>query len=280
MPAKTRAKAKKPTKPTARVADDVLAKARAAFEDELEQDYHSTDTETIYAFARLAKDDASRELVLGGFDRLVTNAKKHEELINAVAYHALAYAALELPRHPDIAPVLQQGFRICAELTDLDVHYNMNQACGAFAIALATLEHRDALDDFAKFHDKLGHYGSEPFHAQVLYAQWMLDEDVEGAKQYVAESEHLKVLGYAAAALADLDHKPGRGTLMARMSGRLHAESREAMMEASARLRMQSGPPEVADRMIWMFGRVSPVEIALGNESENVFRQRAEAKRQ
>jgi hypothetical protein len=275
MPAKTRAKPKaKPTKPKA-----AYAAAREAFERQLEVDYHSTRSDAIYAFARLATDDAGRELVLGAFDRLIATAKKSKTLINSVAYHALAYAALDLPRHPDIAPVLQQGFRVCAELTDLDVHYNMNQACGAFAIALATLDHRDALDDFAKFHDKLGHYGSEPFHAQVLYAQWMLDEDVEGAKQYVAESEHLEVLGYGAAALADLDHKPGRGTRMARMGGRLHAESREAMMEASARLRMQSGPPEVAERMIWMFGRVSPVEIALGNESENVFRQRAEAKR-
>ena len=54
-----------------------------------------------------------------------------------------------------------------------------------------------------------------------------------------------------------MDHKPGRGTLMARMGGKLYAESREAMMEASMRLRTQSGPPKVADRMIWMFGRVS-----------------------
>jgi hypothetical protein len=256
-----------------------LAKAREAFEHQLTLDYHSTDAEAIYAFARLAKDAASRALVLGAFDRLVAHAKKKKGLINSVAYHALAYAALDLPRHPEIAPALRAAFRIAAGLTDLDVHYNMNQACGAFAVALATLEHRDALDDFAKFHDKLGHYGSEPFHAQVLYAQWMLEEDAEGAKAYVAGSENLKVLGYAAAALADMDDKPGRGTLMARMGGKLHAESREAMMEASMRLRTQSGPPEVADRMIWMFGRVSPVEIALGHESTSVFRQRAAAKR-
>ena len=257
-------------------------KAREAFEKQLTRDYHDTDTEAIYAFARLGKTKkhtkAVRELVLGGFDKMVKGRKKGA-LINSVAYHALAYAALDLPAHPDIAPALHQGFRVTAELTDLDVHYNMNQACGAFAIALATLDYRDWLDDLAKFHDKQGHFDSEPWHAQVLYAQWMLENDGEGAMKYVATSEQLKNLGYAAAALADMDHKPGRGALMARMGGRLQAESREAMMEASKRLRLQSGPPAEEDRMIWMFGRVSPVEIALGNETENEFRHRAQAKR-
>lgn len=275
----------KPVKasPRKQVGDEVFEKARAEFERQLERDYHGTDAEAIYAFARLAHDpaqgDAVRELVLGGFDRLIAGAKKSKELINSVAYHALAFAALEMPPHPDIGPALHRGFRVTAELTDVEVHYNMNQACGAFAIALATLDYRDVIDDIAKFRERFDHYDGTPFHTQVLYAQWMFEGDGAGARAYVADSEQLKCLGWAAAALADLDHKPGRGTIMARMGGRLHAESREALLEASARLRTQSGPPAVADRMIWMFGRVSPVEIALGYETDNVFRDRAVAKR-
>jgi hypothetical protein len=283
---KAKAKAKAKPKPKAKAEPDdaeTFAHVREQVERQLAKDYHHTDTSWFYALARLGHSDvhgdAARELLLGGWQRLIDVKREKNQLINSVAYHALAYAAIDLPPHPSIGPALQHAFRVAGELTDLEVHYNANVACGALAVACASIDYREILDDIAKFRERFDHYDGTAFHTQVLYAQWMLTEDAAGANKYLAESDQLKVLGWPAAALADLDHKPGRSTIFARLSGRLYAESREALLEASARLRTQDGAPAAADRMFRLFGRVSPVEIALGNENDDTFRDRAVAKR-
>jgi hypothetical protein len=198
--------------------------------------------------------------------------------MNDVALYALAFATMDMPRHASIGPALQRAFQVAGELAGVDVHYNMNQAAGPVALALATAEHTAALPDIEKFREKFDHYDGTMFHTMVLYAQWILDKDGSAACAYLAESDQLKTLGWAAAALADMDHKPGRAVIGARLRGKLHAESREALLEASERLIKQKKPPKPENRMIHMFGRISPVEIALGSEGESEFRQRAIAK--
>ena len=261
---------------------DTFDAVRADFERQLQLEYHSTDTTPIFALAKLARDkkhgNAARELLLGGFERLVKRKNK-DKLINDVAYHALAWATMDMPKHASIGPALHAAFRVAAELTKTEVHYNMNVTCGPLAIALATFDYREAIPDLAKFREKFDHYDGTAFHTQVLYAQWIFEDDGAGAAAYLEESDQLKILGWPAAAMADMDYKAGRASLRKRLLGKLHAESREALLEASDRLIKQKKRPATDKRMIYLFGRVSLVEIALGNESENTFRDRAIAKR-
>jgi hypothetical protein len=86
-------------------------------------------------------------------------------------------------------------------------------------------------------------------------------------------------LGLAAAVIADLDYKAARDTLAGRATTTESSVAAETMSEALQRLDKQQGPPPPAGRMIWMFGRKSQTEQALGSESDNVFVHRARARR-
>jgi hypothetical protein len=113
---------------------------------------------------------------------------------------------------------------------------------------------------------------------QCRYAQWMLAKDDAGALAYLRDPANTKNLGLAAAALADLDEKHARDALGARIETLEHPVAKEIFAEALTRLDAQLGPPAVAARMIWMFGRKSSTEQALGSESDSVFVERAIAR--
>ncbi|MBA3501633.1 MAG: hypothetical protein M4D80_26785 [Myxococcota bacterium] len=87
-----------------------------------------------------------------------------------------------------------------------------------------------------------------------------------------------KNLGLAAAALADLDAKHARNAIGARAETLDNPVAKEVFAEALTRLDAQHGPPAAAARMIWLFGRKSSTEQALGNETDNVFVERAIAR--
>ena len=244
---------------------------------QLDREYHDTDTTWLFALGEFAKHpraDDARAIVVGAFDRLVK--KRGKSLVNAIAFGALGYAAIGFA---EMGPVLHEAFRVAAGMEKVDAHYNLNQAAGQIAVALAAIDYTKAQGDIEAF---IGddRESDEEHVAQCRYAIAILARDATSALAHLrtADDSH-KNLGFDAAACADLDHKAARGKLTARVGRRGHAVAKAAFAEALQRLDKQKKPPAVGARMIWMFGRRSPAERALGAESDNVFRQRAAAGR-
>ena len=260
--------------------DKAFALVRERALAQLDCEYHDTDTAWLFALGQFAREpkyaDDARAIVLGAFDRLT--GKRGKKLVNAVAFGALGLVAIGF-EHPETGPALHAAFRVAAGMERVDAHYNLNQAAGQLAVALAALEHVEARGDVEAFiaDDR---ESDEEHVAQCRYASAMLARDAADVLAHLrtADDSH-KNLGFDAAACADLDCKEARAKLQARVGRRGHAVAKAAFREALERLEKQKKPPALAARMIWMFGRVSPVERALGAESDNVFRQRAAAAR-
>jgi hypothetical protein len=264
--------------------DATFQLVRERAQKQLEVEYYDTKPAWLFALGELAQfprfaDDA-RGLLLGGFDHLVakTRAAKERTLVNSVAFGALAHAVAELS-HPQTGPALRKAFEVAAGQTDVRAHYELNVTCGALAVALAAVDHVEALpalDTFlARYADD---YAGDGFVMQVLYSKWLLSRDGAAPLAYVTSPANKKGLAYAAAALADLHHVVAYELLAARAKSLEHPVAQEAFAEAKARLSHQATPPPVTRRMIWMFGRKSPTEQALGEDSDNVFVQRAIAR--
>ena len=244
--------------------------------------YYKTQTSWLFALGGFARGgpfaDEARALLLSGFERVVEHAQRKKELVNSVAFGALAYAAACVP-HVETGPVLHRAFRIAAGLEDVRAHYELVLTCGPLAVAMSAVDHTAAIADIDAFAtEKNELYPGDDFVMQCRYAQWLLAKDDAGAVAYVRDLANTKNLGLAAAALADLDAKHTRDALGARIETIEHPVAKEVFAEALTRLDAQLGPPAVTGRMIWMFGRKSSTEQALGSESDNVFVQRAVAR--
>ncbi len=263
--------------------DDSYQLVREMAQRQLEVEYYDTKPAWFFALGALAHraqfaEDA-RAFILGAFEYLASRSRDATErkLVNAVAFGALAYVAAALP-HPSTGPALLHAFRIAAGTADVNAHYELNVTCGPLAIALASVGHAEALPDIDKFLEDFDQYEGDAFIVQARYARWLLANDGAAAVAYLRDPEHGKSLGLVAAAIADLDYKPGRDALEERAFTLSNPVAQEAFAEALARLDKQFAPPFRDGRMIWMFGRRSPTEQALGEESDNVFVQRAMAR--
>ncbi|NMH85900.1 hypothetical protein HHX25_00130 [Flavivirga sp. Y03] len=93
--------------------------------------------------------------------------------------------------------------------------------------------------------------------------------------EYLEEKSHTKNLGLVASALADLDYKSGLKTLQKYLLEIKNDVTYEVFKEAITRLQNQIGRPLNENRMVWLFGFLPRVEIALGDESDNEFLHRA-----
>jgi hypothetical protein len=245
--------------------------------------YYKTRPSWLFALGGFAKHgafaDDARALLLGAFQQLVVHAQAHDELVNSVAFGALAFAAAGVA-HPDTGQVLERAFAIAAGKTDAKAHYELNLVTGPLAIAMAALDHADAKDEIRAIVEEAERvYPGGDHVMQMRYALWMLEQDPRGAHAYLADAANTKNVGLAAAVIADLDYKAARETLAGRARTSESSVAAETMSEALQRLDKQQGPPAPAGRMIWMFGRKSQTEQALGSESDNVFVQRARARR-
>lgn len=261
--------------------DEVYRFVREMAAAQLDLPYHDTQPRWFFALAELARlsrfTPDARELLVGGFERMAARSRNatSRTLVNSVGFAALAHAIAMLPVN-DTGPALRDAFRIAAGFADIDAHYELNVTCGPLAIALAAVEHREALPELERFLGEFADtYAGAPFVLQVQYARWLLADDAAGALAYASDPEHKKSLSLAAAALADLHHVAAYEPLETRAASLEHPVAKEAFAEALARLHRQTAPPPVAGRMIWMFGRRSPTEQALGEDSDNVFVQRA-----
>jgi len=263
--------------------DESFQFVREMARKQLDLEYYDTQPAWFFTLGALAHraqfSEDARGFVLGAFDYLAAKSRNAPErkLVNSVAFGALAYVAAALP-HPQTGPALHRAFRIAA---DDDAHYELNVTSGPLAIALANVGYAEAMPDIQAFLDNFEwRYQGAAFVLQARYALWLLGNDGAGALDYLRDPTHDKSLGLVAAALADLDHKPGRDALAERARTLTNPVAQEAFTEAIARLDSQRGPPFRDGRMIWMFGRRSPTEQALGEESDNVFVKRAMARTQ
>ena len=242
---------------------------------QLDREYHDTKPAWLFALGAAAQQpafaDDARPLVLGGFQYLVKHRK--EKLVNSVAFSALAFAAANI-QHPDTGPALHKAFRIAAEMENVDAHYALNLTAGPIAIAISAVDYQPAAPDLAVYLDSQDADADDDVVMQCRYARWMLAKDIRGAMAWLRRPQHKKNVGFAAAVLADLDHKRAAPAMVQRLAS-LKPVAKQAIGEARTRLDKQQGPPAVADRMIWMFGRVSSTERALGAENDSVFVQRA-----
>jgi len=261
--------------------DEVYQFVREMAAAQLDLPYYDTQSRWLFALAEHARlsrfTPDARELLVGGFERMAARSRNAatRTLVNSVGFGALAHAIAMLPVK-DTGPALRDAFRIAAGFTDIAAHYELNVTCGPLAIALAAVEYREALPDLERFLGEFGDtYSGAPFVLQVQYARWLLADDPAGALAYANDPEHTKSLSLAAAALADLHHVAAYEPLASRAASLEHPVAKEAFAEALARLHRQTAPPPVAGRMIWMFGRRSPTEQALGEDSDNIFVQRA-----
>jgi hypothetical protein len=256
---------------------------REQAQKQLDSQYYQTRPEWLFALAGFARQgpfaDQARALVLGGFDHYVNQARRSSAddrgLVNTVGFAALAYAAATIA-HRDTGPALHRAFRIAAGLEEIDAHYALNQSTGALAVALAAVDYTPAVEDI-----EVQAGDGEEFNMQCQYALWMLREDGAGALAFLEDLANKKAIVYAATALADLDYKPATDAVAMRHRriSVTNPITRETLMEALHRLRTQEAPPPPAARMIWLFGRTSRTQIALGEASDNVFMQRAEIRR-
>jgi hypothetical protein len=143
---------------------------------------------------------------------------------------------------------------------------------------MSAVGYREAIGELEAFlEDYDWRYSGEAFVVQTHVARWLLADDGSAALSYLEKPENTKSLGLVAAALADLHHQAALPVLRTKHGALGNPIAKEAFHEAIHRLETQLGAPDIAHRMIWMFGVTSSTEQALGADSDNVFVQRAMA---
>lgn len=197
------------------------------------------------------------------------------ELINSVAFGACA-RALVLLKPTEAVPALEEAMRFCLHQK---CHYEARQESGGVALALAAAGAKSAVPAVRAFLERWQSvYPGERFIMEPLYALWLLDGDAAGARAYLDDDSNTKGHSFAVAALADLNAQDAIPAIEAKRASIKNPVTLEAFDEGLSRLRTQTAPPALADRMISLFGLTSRTEQALGADTDDVFLMRARAK--
>lgn len=256
----------------------------AAFEQAMWQvalPYYDTRADWFFAAATLSTTSERRARVVTAYaaalQQLVEERMAGGDLVNSVALNALGRALVGLQPVEAVA-ALEVALRFCI---DRKCHYEAMQAAGSLALALASASASaeaggEAMRAF--LHRWQNIYRGERFVMEVQYALWMLDDDAAAARAFLADSSNTKGLALVAATLADLDDKAAIEVLHARALTLKNPVTREAFDEALHRLRTQTSRPQQQARMVHLFGVLSSTEQALGEDSDDVFVQRARAR--
>ncbi len=234
--------------------EQVLAAAR----EEFVKKYHECSPAPLFALGWLMPTSAHRAAA----KEVLALALQAD---NAVAVNA---AAIALGRLGD--PAGREPLRaLLAKFLAGETDYEVDQACGNVALALVALgdpELKELLDR---------HYAAEPpdmsqgHHVRVRYAWWLLTGNAEEPLALLQNGK--TALSLAVSALADLDHKPAIPLLEEVARRKLRPASKLALLEALRRLNRQKASPAPSDWMIWLLGLRHPTELALGQETDNVF---------
>ena len=152
----------------------------------------------------------------------------------------------------------------------------MNTAASRLAIYLTALDYNGPIDTIKSYIDYYSDsYDDDEFVVRARYAYWWFKHETNEALDFLNNPEKTKSLGLVAALLADLNEKKALPILQERMKKLSNKVTIEIFKEAISRLKLQQNIPENNYRMIWMFGYITPSEIALGDETDNEFIKRA-----
>jgi hypothetical protein len=235
------------------------------------------DKSCFFGLIEIAKVSGYRnqvlDLVRTSFNRAI-HEKKESRLVNDTIYNILGQLCVIL-NDLEASTFLYDAFVFAA---DERRNYEMNTVASRLAIYLTALNYNGSLESIKKYIDSFNDsYGDEEFVVRARYAYWWLKKDSTEGLAFLSNAEKKKSLGLVAALLADLDEKRAIPILESRLKSLTNPVTKEIFKEAIYRLTSQKGIPLKMDRMIWMFGFVTETERALGNETDNIFIQRANA---
>jgi hypothetical protein len=258
---------------------------------ELTLQYYDSEPENIYALVKYGNVPLLRfqiiDFIASSFDKLRKEALdykiaqdklwndgfKSSVMVNHVVFGALARIA-GMFGAKELAPLLYKEFCSLKK-----TFYELQLERGTLAIALSVLgydgdiqEMKDILDDAVSNEFSID---ENTVKLEMFYAYCILKKDSIRAIDYLSNLKRTKNLALVAATLADLDVKEALPILKDRFKTLTNHVEEEAFLEAIHRLEVQTSIPSPNDRMIWMFGKCSSTEMALGEDSDNVFVLRA-----
>jgi hypothetical protein len=154
-------------------------------------------------------------------------------------------------------------------------NYEMNTVASRLMLYLTALGNEGPLDEIKKYIDYYNDsYEDEEFVVRARYAYWWFEKDTEEALDFLADRERKKSLGIVAAFLADMNEEKALPILETRINELKNQVTIEAFKEAIGRLKSRQERSS-SERMIWMFGYVTPTEEVLGEGTDNQFTHRA-----
>jgi len=220
--------------------------------------------------------------VKAAFDEIKNQALRRMELLNQISFDSLCRLIGQM-EVPELSDMLMKEFSFAVHegfedenMDQIANFYELTLTGGTAAIALSALNYGGDQKPFYDFLESYEwRYTGDQFVMEVRYALWILSKDKKDAQDFLSNPENKKGLSYAVTALADLDAKEAQGAIHDRISSIENPVTREVFMEAIERLEKQTQVPDVQDRMIWMFGRMSSTEKALSGENDNIFVIRA-----
>lgn len=259
--------------------------------EQLTLQYYDTKPEKIYALINYSDAPLLKAKIIAfiesSFDKLREVALDHkikqdkiwndgyEEsvMVNHIAFGTLA-RLVSILGAKKLAPLLYKEF-IALE----DEFYELNIERGTLAIVLSLLDYEGGINEIQDILDDAvsNKYSiNEREHIlKMFYSFCILKKDKTKALDYLSNEKRTQNLSFVAAAVADLDVKEALPILLKRFNQLDDPITKEVFLEAIHRLETQTDVPNAADRMIWMFGKRSDTELALGNESDNIFVLRA-----
>jgi len=272
------------------IFEEVLKKA----EKELNLAYYDSKPKNIYALIEFSKEPLYRPKIITFLsdsfeilriaaynqkiaeDKLWNDGYETSVMVNYVIFSAIV-KTIAIIGEKEFAPLLRQEFSRVKK-----AFHGLQLERGTVAIALSLLDFDGEIDEIEIILDKAvsNEYNIDQNRdvLEMLYAYCILKKDKTRALDYLANNNRTRNLALVAAALADLDAKEALPILNLRLSN-LNPVTKEAFLEAIIRLEIQNGAPITADRMIWMFGKKTAVEMSLGTESDNEFVERANRKK-
>lgn len=272
--------------PTVAIANGEIQSALLEAELELKKPYYSTDPNKILHLGRFggsAEEELVKKFLIQSFEALRVQAKAAAEpdekpMVNTVAYSALVNLVAMMGRQ-DLVPFLIEEFRFAGETErspadGIRRHYELIIISGDIAIALAKLGYKGDISFMNSFMSWCeGRYDNSDFFLKMKYLEWIKNGDSAAAMEYLEKQE--KGIAFAVAALADMHAAQSISVIQSKLESHENPIFHEICREAINRLKTQTVRPEPQNLMIHLFGLVTPTELALGANTDNVFVQRA-----
>lgn len=267
--------------------EEVLKKA----EHELTLPYYDSKPKNIYALIQFGNNPVLRPRIISFInssfnilrknaydqkikeDKLFNDGYKTSVMINHIIFGALGRTA-GLLNEKSLAPLIFE------ELIGLKkVFHGLTLERGTLSIALSILNYKGDINFIKEQIDKAvsNEYSIQQNKdiLEMFYAFCIIKQDKIRALEYLANLKYTENLSLVAATLADLNAKEAIPILKERISKLNNPVEEEAFLEAITRLEIQVEAQNPLDRMIIMFGKRNSTEMALGNDSDNIFTLRA-----